>query len=153
MLAVLWCFAGWSSWFHLRFYPSVVQEGCSCTNCIEIRRDFQSCFFVRDCRSHSKYCTPQVWLCESEGLLVYMNFLFPSTQMRRKKKIIPLFYGKIPGEFPLFGLRMSQSFVIVLEGPGGVLLPFPGPCFAFPTLHLGVICKVTNQSRKICMLI
>lgn len=145
MLAVLECFAGWC-WFHLKFHPLVMHEKCSCTKGIETRSLFQSWFF-----SHLKCCAPQVWLCESEGLLVYMNFLFPSTQNEKEKN--PTILWLNPRRFPLFGLRMSQSFVIVLEGPGGVLLVFPGPCFAFPTLHLGVIRKVTNQSRKICMLI
>lgn len=44
MLTVLWCFAGWSSWFHLKFYPSIVHEKCNCTNSIEITSVFQSCF-------------------------------------------------------------------------------------------------------------
>lgn len=38
-----------------------------------------------DSRSRFKYCAPQLWLFESEGLVVYMN-LFPSTQNERKKK-------------------------------------------------------------------
>lgn len=80
MLAVLECFAGWC-WFHLKFYPLVMHEKCSCTKGIETRSLFQSWFF-----SHLKCCAPQVWLCESEGLLVYMNFLFPSTQKWKEKK-------------------------------------------------------------------
>lgn len=145
MLAVLEC-SIWC-WFHLKFYRLVMHEKPSCTNRIETRRVCFRGFF-----SHLKFCAPQVWLCESEGLLVYMNFLFPSTQNEKKKKN-PTILWQNPRRFPLFGLRMSQSFVIVLEGPGGVLLIFPGPCFAFPALHLGVIRQVTNQSRKICMLI
>lgn len=84
MLTVLWCFAGSSSWFHLKFYPSVVHEKCSCTNCIEITSAFQSCFLSGFTVLEVLYPSGlALWIWGSLGL--HELFCFPLPKMRRKK--------------------------------------------------------------------
>lgn len=48
-------------------------------------RVFQSCFFIVS-RSPLKYCTSQIWLSESGGLLVYVLTLCFSLLKNKKKK-------------------------------------------------------------------
>lgn len=135
MLAVL-CFAGWSVWFHLKFYPSVVHEKCDCTNCIKVRRVFQS-WFVSGAVDHT-WSTVRL----SSGFVnlrvswFTWTFCFPLLKMRRKQ-IYPSILWQNPRRISIIWTKNVPELCHCSGRAWRSFAPFPRPLLCFSNTASG----------------